>query len=83
MKVRLVEKLNIHSRLRIVTKFLVFPRIIDGTLYWLQDIHIAQRYCLSSIGFWEWKRIRVVDHDEYLQYKKKYDIKHPLYKDER
>jgi hypothetical protein len=46
--------------MRIIKKFLWFPKTLDGETRWLETCHIEQRYYLPN-GYGCWKDIRWVE----------------------
>jgi hypothetical protein len=45
---------------RIVTKFLLFPIVIDNEFRWLEKVKIEQKYILSPFGY-SWINKRFID----------------------
>lgn len=70
MKIVFKEEIKINDRLRAIKKFVIIPRIINGTLVWLETAYLLQRYSPWN-DFFEWKTIRLLNYFEFLEYKEK------------
>lgn len=56
-----------HGERRIRSKFLIFPKLIDGDCRWLERSYYIEEYEISNVMFQDcaWKPIKWVSEEDY------------------
>lgn len=54
-----------EGEIRVIKKYLFFPRKIDGEWRWFEWVKIRQKYYINWIGLWsEWEDIEWIDEEK-------------------